>query len=210
MHKKNKTKAKILLAAKHSFYERGYSATTYSLLAKELKTSPGSFSYHFSSKAFMAGLIYNNILTDLSAIAKNKYLKNKHNPILHYALVCRLLTFALANDPKFFRFYYEFGKDDIVIACDYTLLKIIEPAFIKNKKETDLIYTITKGLSWLSNVAYLTQKIDCNYQCFDDYLLETKLKILNFNPEEIKDVLKLSKELVDNDPLIIYPYFKFK
>lgn len=215
MRKKKTMRGKILSVAKKSFYEHGYSATTYIYLAKVLKTSPGSFSYYFSSKAALAGEVYQDVLYHLDLYVKDKVRECINDPLLHYAVVSRLWLELFRQDASFFRFYYEFGRDDIEIARGFNLLRICDPTnglihYDESNDERALITSATKGHSWFTNTAYFSGKLSTSYDYYCDYHLRTNLLLTRTPQDLIEEIILRSKNIVNSLHFTVLPYFTFQ
>ena len=216
MKRRMTTREKILEAAKRSFYRNGYTATTYAHLSQEMKTSPGSFSYYFSSKASMAGEIYVEMLQKLRQIVDDRMPEEaKERPLLKYAVISRLLVDVFHEDEKVFRFYYEFGKDDIEIARNFNLMNVVFPddehlSYDEENDERALISSAIKGHSWFTNTDFFNGKLNCSFEYFSDYHLRLNLLMMKVPPEIIERIIEHSRTLAEEIHLEIEPCFVFK
>lgn len=205
----------LLKKAKNSFYDNGYTATTYALLAKELSVSPGSFSYHFETKAHIAKEIYVDYLNQQKDLFTNKMLNNYGyiKPILVFALIVRMNIRIFSEDKKIFRFYEEFARDDIELALETLDISFFTPYVKDNdlnneQDEGNLIKTAIKGLSIALSLSFFSGKIKSDIDYYTEQKIKLELQLLKVPDAVIKETIAESKEMFEKMNIKILPYFK--
>lgn len=208
-------KDEIIAAARASFYENGYSNTTYASLAKTLGVSPGSLTYHFASKADLGNEVHSQYVYEYHEMIRD-WLMSHHgfySLLMDYALQIRVGLKLYAEDEKTFRFYHEYAKNDL----DRALLSGSAPIFPPYLRKEDLnaeedevvLFTaVHKAAAIALNIVYFSKDIKTDIAFFTDYKMRTLLSLAGVPEDVIESTMKESQAYFDEMDIVVLPEFK--
>lgn len=207
-------KKKIIEVATPLFYENGYSNTTIEQIASYCNASKGLVHYHFPSKENIAFDIYDNITNECKTLVQSKMAAKfcEYDPIIAQAVIDRLTLRHLKEDSKFFQFFKETSPLRIGKRSDgfhhYEQLTQNSSLLINYQvHEIQLIAAASQGAVTSLIISYFDGNIDCCYDEFEDYRIEYRFKLLGTDKENIKQIIRESKQLYEEFDFKILTYF---
>ena len=205
----------IVIAARHMFYENGYAGTTYSALAKTLGMSPGSLTYHFSSKS------------ELGTIVHQQYVDEYHKGIRawlmeHHGFYSPLTVFALGvligikmygEDERAWRFYREHAQSDFnrTMRCGS---KPFFPPYLKetdlamDESEPELMTAAYQAIATALNIRYFSGELNTSAEFFADYKIKTMLSFARVPGEVIDKTISDCKAYFEEMNIEVLPDFE--
>jgi hypothetical protein len=214
MEDRTTKRLEIIEVAKKLFYENGLNATSLEKIAQRCNITKPLITYHFGTKAKLAGVIFGKYSADImNYLTEKAYLNFPEYNFMCVNTANLMLNLKLyKEDEKAFRFYKEFfdsSFEDVTEGIEQFYKMIIRQRRMKIDDATKkLIYFslnyAARGLIY----HYFTGKIDCSFEQFQDYLIRMSYQALFIDNEEIDELIEKGNELLEKLDLKIYPYFR--
>lgn len=109
---KDSKREELLKIAYQMFLEKGYFKTGVREIARAANVTPGLITYHFKTKREMAVEIVKGKMKQFTDITR-QYVDWDKEPIL-YSAVLERLTYSVFSSPRFYDFYRDILKEDIM------------------------------------------------------------------------------------------------
>ena len=106
------TKRRIIHAAKHEFYENGYTQATMKNITQRLKYKPSLITYYFKTKDNLVTAIYKDLFTRINKRVEDSIPNIPNRLLFHYVRIRIAYNLFMFDDPTK-RFFYEITEKNI-------------------------------------------------------------------------------------------------
>lgn len=212
-------KKEILLIADKLFYDIGYKATTFNMIADLCEVTNPLITFHYKTKAALAGeitIIHNK--SRKNAVAKKMYHHyGTYDLQIGTALEHRVFFKQIDEDPNVYRFFRE------RINADFTEYIFETSLSFQNAHQRRYHLNVNSDIDELRMGAYLYKGalpamvftyfeglIDCSYDDFVNYMVSLPFKLMNLGQEDIDRIIKESKAVYDELDFQLGPYYEIK
>lgn len=217
--KKLKKKDEIIYVATKLFYENGIKNTFFEQIAKECEVTAPLITYHFKTKVNLVQAVVQKYTSEI----KNNVTEKIYNQIdaydLQYSTAAEIImNLRLYNeDEKAFSFYYDylncgFESQFCVNFIDY--YKIHDRHYNLNIDRNNDEISMLSSSAYFSTLSliysYFTGRLNCSFDQFVDYTVSMPFKFMHIEDNQIKVIIEVSKQILEQLDLKIYPYFQIK
>lgn len=208
------TKKRILDSCKKLFFEHGLNDTTYKMICTEADINRGLLPYHFKSKDNIAYCIYHEFLQDFESWIDEEF--SETDFVIRFALSSIILYKCIYSNKSFMRFYSDikssqYLKPHILSIQVDTIMKISEASSLtidetSIKTLSCMYYGVERELIYNSFHGYITENVE---QISEKDLIFV-LSMLNFDSNEIRNIIKQARNLSDNYYIEINDGFRYE
>ncbi|MFZ7120140.1 MAG: TetR/AcrR family transcriptional regulator [Eubacteriaceae bacterium] len=204
----------IITTAQKLFYEKGLKETSFKEIAKICEITKPLISYHFGSKAKLAGIVFGKYSADIqNTLAIQTYLKYPQYDLMVIHTANIMLNLKLyKEDPKAFRFYKEFmdsSFEDVTTGIELFYKASNRQFKSKIDEETlRLIYIYSNYASRGLIYNYFTGQIQSSFEKFEEFIIKSTYRVFMNSDKDIDLLITNGKELLDKLNIKICDYFK--
>jgi AcrR family transcriptional regulator len=210
-------KTEIFLVANQFFYEYGYKATTFNMIADACSVTNPLITFHYKTKANLANQIVISHNQKRKNIVARKLYDNykKYDLQIATAMEQELFFMQMHQDSNVYRFFHERINDDFDIyatAVSMPLYKAHERKYHldinQDIDELKMAALSSKGALASLIISYYSGGIDCSYEEFSDYGTSLPFRFMNLPHEKILEIIENSKKIIQELDFKFAPYFE--